>query len=82
MFKVSPYKRVNMTWLPYIYEQATLILPSATFEVRQSLDEVGLGINTHACASSNLKLNSNVRTIWGALDGHRAHLLIGEGEYM
>ncbi|XP_077861759.1 uncharacterized protein LOC144342564 [Saccoglossus kowalevskii] len=74
---VSPYKRVNVTYAPYIYENATFKLPSATVEFRPSFDwnEV---TDVDSCHSD--MLISAVDTIWGILDGSNAHLLIATGE--
>ncbi|XP_038052472.1 uncharacterized protein LOC119725183 [Patiria miniata] len=74
--KVSPYKRLNVTWAPYIYENASFILPPATIEFRQSFDWTQFYPQA-ACPSSML-ISSHV-SIWGTLDGSRAHLLVGSG---
>jgi hypothetical protein len=69
--QVSPYKRVNMTWFPVIYEEAKLILPPAWYEIRSPLADGG------TCAASYLV--SAVRQIWGSLIGNDAHVIIGSG---
>ena len=66
---------MNITWAPYIYEDATFILPTATVEFRQSFDWSEL----QAACPSSMVISSHV-TIWGTLIGSNAHLLIGSGK--
>ncbi|KAI8481431.1 hypothetical protein Bbelb_408050 [Branchiostoma belcheri] len=73
--EVSPYKRANITWAPYIYENATLILPTATIELRQPFDESQY--NSDNCANSRLR-SAEVK-IWGTLDSSQAHVIVGSG---
>ncbi|XP_066271773.1 uncharacterized protein [Branchiostoma lanceolatum] len=73
--EVSPYKRANITWAPYIYENATLILPTATIELRQPFDESQY--NSDNCATARLR-SSEVK-IWGILDSSQAHVIVGSG---
>ncbi len=68
MTVVSPYKRVNMTWAPYVYENATFVLPTATVEFRKT-----------ASKSYPTLTIPSVFKIWGILDGQNAHLLVGHG---
>ena len=76
--QVWPVKFYNITWAPVIYETATLILPEATVEVRQSFDwNEFSNTEPYACVASQLR-ESEV-TIWGTLDGSKAHLLVGTG---
>ncbi|PIK55159.1 Tenascin-X [Apostichopus japonicus] len=76
----STYKRINVTWAPYIYEGAHFVLPPAILELRAPVD---WSQYTHrrkesiACPSSMVR--SSTVTIWGALDGSQSHLLIGPG---
>ena len=80
MFQVSPYRRVNMTYALYVYEGANVVLPTATVEFRQRLDQSGEHMPGDNCPASFLV--SNTRTIWGQLTANSAHLLIGTGEYI
>lgn len=68
MTGVSPYKRVNMTWAPYVYQNATFVLPFATVEFRKTASK----------SYPALTIPSLYR-IWGILDGQNAHLLVGHG---
>nr|XP_054759174.1 uncharacterized protein LOC129265182 [Lytechinus pictus] len=72
------YKYQKVNWAPVIYEKATLALPEATVEVRQPFDWKTLSVNRpYPCPVSNLR-ESGV-TIWGTLEGRKAHLLVGTG---
>ena len=75
----SKYRRANVTYHPFIYKDATWILPEATVEFRQSLDEHGKGMSSLACSSTYL--NSNTVKIWGTVIGNLAHLLVSTGKY-
>lgn len=77
-FQTSAYKRANMTYHLFLYEGATWILPKATVEFREVLDEAGRGIRSDACPSG--LLNSNFVKIWGTVIGDKAHLLIATGD--
>lgn len=68
MTGVSPYKRVNMTWAPFVYQAATFVLPYATVEFRQ----------TGSKQYPSLTIPSLYK-IWGIMDGQNAHLLVGHG---
>ena len=68
MTGVSPYKRVNMTWAPYVYANATLVLPHATVEFRKTASKM----------YPSLTIPSLFK-IWGFIDGQNAHLLVGHG---
>lgn len=74
----SAYRRANMTYHLFLYEGATWILPEATVEFREVLDEAGRGIRSDACPSG--LLNSNFIKIWGTVIGDKAHLLIATGD--
>ncbi|XP_070535282.1 uncharacterized protein [Ptychodera flava] len=74
---VSPYKRENVTYAPYIYENATFKLPTATSEFRQSFDWNEVSGAFNPCPASMLV--SSQDKIWGTLDGSNAHLLVGTG---
>ena len=67
-----------MTWGPLVYEDATLILPHATVEFRQSLDQRSIGITDGVCEATFL--TPDVTRIWGELVGHRSHLLVATGK--
>ncbi|CAH1775844.1 unnamed protein product, partial [Owenia fusiformis] len=75
--EVSEWRRVNMTWQPYIYENALFILPTAMVEIRQVLDQQGLGINSAMCTSGYL--TSSTRQFWGTVQSDNAHVFIGYG---
>ena len=79
IFQVSPYKRVNVTYALYVYEGATVVLPTATVEFRQRLDQTGEHMPGDNCPSSFLV--SNTTTIWGQLTANDAHMLIGTGDF-
>ena len=66
-----------MTWNPLVFEQATIILPTATVEFRPPLDQHGMGMTATACPQN--VLSSNNRRIWGTVVGDNAHVLIGSG---
>ena len=66
-----------MTYHPFIYKESTWILPEATVEFRESLDEKGKGMSSSACTSAYL--NSNTVKIWGTVVGDLAHLLVSSG---
>lgn len=74
---MNEYGRANVTYHPYIYEGATWILPDATVEFRESLDERDKGISSTACTSGFL--NSNTVKIWGTVQGDLADLLVASG---
>ena len=68
MTGVSPYKRVNMTWAPFVYPNATLVLPYATVEFRKTASKLYPSLTI-----------PSLYKIWGILDGQNAHLLVGHG---
>lgn len=78
LLQSSAYRRANMTYHLFLYEGATWILPEATVEFRDVLDEAGRGIRSDACPSG--LLNSNFIKIWGTVIGDKAHLLIATGD--
>lgn len=78
LLQSSAYRRANMTYHLFLYEGATWILPEATVEFREVLDEAGRGIRSDACPSG--LLNSNFIKIWGTVMGDKAHLLIATGD--
>lgn len=78
LLQSSAYRRANMTYHLFLYEGATWILPEATVEFREVLDEAGRGIRSDACSSG--LLNSNFIKIWGTVLGDKAHLLIATGD--
>ncbi|KAK3576661.1 hypothetical protein CHS0354_004945 [Potamilus streckersoni] len=77
LLPLPKYHRLNVTYVPYVYENATWILPDSVIEFRQSLDEKSSGINTASCDTSFL--NSNTLKIWGNIIGDDAQLLIATG---
>ena len=77
MTDVSPYRRINITFAPYIYQEAKWILPKAMVEFRQPLDEKSKGMSSSACDSGLLR-NKN-HNIWGTMSARKAHILIGTG---
>lgn len=66
---VSNYKRINVTWAPYVYQGATLVLPNGTFEIRKA---------ENLSYPSELVRSSHV-SIWGQVVGTKAHFLVGHG---
>lgn len=68
MTSTSEYRRINITWAPYIYKGGTLMLPNGTVEFRQA---------------ESLEYNKFTRSshvsIWGRVDGRKAHLMVGYG---
>ena len=65
---VSEYKRINVTWGPYLYRDAMMILPNGTFEIRQARSR----------EYPSLTRSSHV-TFWGRLIGDQGHLMVGFG---
>lgn len=65
---VSEYKRINVTWGPYIYEDGTIVLPNGTFEMRE----------TRSREYPSLTRSSHV-TFWGRMIGDLGHLMVGYG---
>lgn len=65
---VSTYRRVNVTWAPYIYSEASFILPNATVEFRA----------TKSLEYPSLTRSSSV-DFWGRVVGNLGHLLVGFG---
>lgn len=57
-----------------------MILPPAVVEMRAALDEKTKGMNSNNCPTSYL-ISKTINTIWGTLEGDRAHLLVGTGTY-
>ena len=77
-FQVSQYRRANVTYEIYLYEDATWILPESIVEFREVLDQPGIGMsNTYACSSSYLRATSS--HLWGTVVGDKAHLLVSTG---
>ena len=68
MTGTSEYKRINVTWAPFIYENATLVLPNGTVEIRRP----------ESLVYPNLARGSHVK-FWGLVLGFKAHLMIGTG---
>ena len=64
----SEYKRINVTWAPYVYQDATLVLPNGTFEIRQA----------ESLSYPALARSSQV-SIWGRVLGNKAHFMVGYG---
>ncbi|XP_033745593.1 uncharacterized protein LOC117331107 [Pecten maximus] len=75
--ETTQHRRANVTYLLFLYKNATWILPDATVEFRESLNEVSQGISSSACSSSYL--NSNTVKIWGTVVGDKANLLLASG---
>ena len=57
-----------MTWAPFVYANATLVLPYATVEFRKTASKL----------YPSLTIPSLFK-IWGIVDGQNAHLLVGHG---
>ena len=70
--------RHNVTYTPYIFNDAIWRLPTATVEFREPLDERTTMGNTDNCLTSYLR-SATYSTVWGEMQAERAHLLIAEG---
>lgn len=68
MTGTSEYKRINVTWAPFIYENATFVLPNGTVEIRK----------TESLSYSNIQRSSEVN-FWGSVLGFKAHLMVAYG---
>ena len=68
MTSTSQFLRINVTWSPVIYQDATLVLPNGTVEIRraESLEYPSLTRSSHV-------------SIWGRVIGDQAHLMVGHG---
>lgn len=64
----SEYKRINITWAPFVYEDATMILPNGTVEFRKA----------ESLSYPSLTRSSQVQ-FRGRVVGDRAHLMVGYG---
>lgn len=71
---------INVTYLPFIYENAKLILPESQFVIRKSLSEKDLGMNSNACPTENL--NSPNLVIWGTFESYLAHIHVVDGNFV
>ena len=72
------YQRHNVTYTPYIFNDAVWIMPTATVEFREPLDERTDMANADNCLTAFLR-PATYSTVWGEMQAHRAHLLIAEG---
>lgn len=68
MTGTSEFKRINVTWAPYVYENAIFVLPNGTVEIRRA----------ESLSYSNIQRSSQV-TFWGIVLGYKAHLMVGYG---
>lgn len=68
MTGTSEYKRINVTWAPFIYENATFVLPNGTVEIRKA----------ESLSYSNIQRSSEVN-FWGSVLGFKAHLMVAYG---
>ena len=68
MTSTSEYKRINVTWAPFVYESATFVLPNGTVEIRIA----------KSLSYPNIQRSSQV-TFWGIVLGFKAHLMVGYG---
>ena len=68
MTGTSEYKRINVTWAPYVYESATFVLPNGTVEIRRA----------ESLSYPNIQRSSQV-SFWGIVLGFKAHLMVGYG---
>jgi len=68
MTGTSEYKRINMTWAPFIYENATFVLPNGTVEIRRA----------ESLSYPNIQRSSEVN-FWGSVLGFKAHLMVAYG---
>lgn len=68
MTGTSEYKRINVTWAPFIYENATFVLPNGTVEIRKA----------NSLSYSNIQRSSQV-SFWGSVLGFKAHLMVAYG---
>lgn len=64
----STYRRINVTWAPYIYSAALFILPNATVEFRKA----------KSLEYPSITRGSNI-DFEGQVVGNLAHLLVGYG---
>ncbi|KAL5013117.1 hypothetical protein ScPMuIL_007387 [Solemya velum] len=75
--ETNHHRMINVTYHPYIYENAKWILPESQFVIRESLDEKARGINSNACPTANL--NSANLVIWGTFQSYLAHIVVASG---
>ena len=68
MTGTSEYKRINITWAPFVYKSATFILPNGTVEIRKA----------GSLSYPNIQRSSHVK-FWGIVLGFKAHLMVGYG---
>ena len=68
MTGTSEYKRINVTWAPFVYENAIFILPNGTVEIRRA----------ESLNYPSIQRSSQV-TFWGIVLGFKAHLMVGYG---
>ena len=68
MTGTSEYKRINMTWAPFIYENATFVLPNGTVEIRRA----------ESLSYPNIQRSSEVN-FWGSVLGFKAHFMVAYG---
>ena len=78
--QVAEHQRHNVTYTPVIFNDATWILPTATVEFREPLDENGAMSNSDNCNAAYLR-TATYSTIWGEMQAERAHLLVAEGNH-
>ena len=68
MTGTSEYRRINVTWAPLVYEDATFVLPNGTVEFRRA-ENLGY---------PDIKRSSFLK-FWGIVLGFKAHLMVGYG---
>ena len=78
---MEEHQRHNVTYTPVIFNDAVWILPTATVEFREPLDENSAMSNSDSCNSAYLR-PATYSTVWGEMQAERAHLLIAEGTHL
>ena len=68
MTGTSEYRRINVTWAPFIYKDATLVLPNGTVEIRKA----------ESLLYPSIQRSSQV-SFWGNVLGFKAHLMVAYG---
>lgn len=68
MTGTSEYKRINVTWAPFVYEGATFVLPNGTVEIRRA----------ESLSYPSIARSSFVK-VWGIVLGFKAHLMVAYG---
>ena len=68
MTGTSEYKRINVTWAPFVYKGAKFVLPNGTVEIRRA----------ESLSYPDIQRSSFVK-FWGIVLGFKAHLMVGYG---